>query len=84
MKTGVFGPDMVHLVKFWGTLKIKKFFNQVEFFLFSMFYTYWNGYHFTCRWIFKMEHSQADDPSHFFSSSDTGFTAADFFQLPYE
>ena len=25
MKTGVFVPDMVHLVNFWGTPKIKKF-----------------------------------------------------------
>ena len=24
---GVFGPDMVHLVNFWGTPKIKKFVN---------------------------------------------------------
>ena len=27
MKTGVFVPDMVHLVNFWGTPKIKKFVN---------------------------------------------------------
>jgi hypothetical protein len=27
MKKGVFGPDMVHLMNFWGTLKIKKFLN---------------------------------------------------------
>jgi hypothetical protein len=27
MKTGVFGPDMTHLVNFWGTPKIKKFVN---------------------------------------------------------
>ncbi len=27
MKTGVFGPDIVHLMNFWGTLKIKKLLN---------------------------------------------------------
>ena len=27
MKTGVFAPDMAHLVNFWGTPKIKKFIN---------------------------------------------------------